>query len=269
MRRLILFFLIFLCGNASAQEHTKSVFKNEVFNLGEELTFKITLLGFNVGQMVTKVDKTHHKLLGKQCYKVDGLANTSDWISWVSKVNDTWTGYMDTTHFLTRASSRNIREGRYKKDEWVTYDQELKKASVQVVDKKTGKYKEAKHYDMPQNATDLVGGFMYLRFLDYDKAKKGDTLRINGFFEDAGYTLKIIYKGKDFVKTKVGKIPCHLLAPVMPNNSLFDGKNSISIWISDDKNKIPVKISAKMFIGHAGIELTNFKGLKNSLKIQY
>jgi hypothetical protein len=108
---------------------------------------------------------------------------------------------------------------------------------------------------------------MYLRFFDFDNIKKGDTLSIKGFFEDQSYTLKILYQGTEVVKTKIGKIPCHILVPIMPDNQLFDGENSITVWISDDKNKIPVKMSAKMFIGHTGIELTGFRGLRNSIRI--
>ena len=51
--------------------------------------------------------------------------------------------------------------------------------------------------------------------------------------------------------------------PVMPDNNLFRGENSIRFWISDDKNKIPLKVEAEMFIGSAGVEITSFKGLKN------
>jgi hypothetical protein len=53
----------------------------------------------------------------------------------------------------------------------------------------------------------------------------------------------------------------------MPDNKLFDGENSITCWLSDDANKIPVKIQAKMFIGHTGLELEAFRGLRNQLKI--
>lgn len=250
-----------------SQEINNSEVQNEVFGVGEELTYKATFLGLTAGNAVTRVDKTYHKILGKTCYKIDVVGQSSDWISWITKVRDTWITYMDTSDLTTRATSRRIREGRYRKDEWVTYDQEKRKASVQVVDKVTEKYGEAKHYDLPPNATDIVGGFMHLRFFDFEKTRKGDTLAIRGFFEDASYTLKILYKGKEVVKTKFGKIPCHLLIPVMPDNQLFDGENSISVWISDDKNKIPVKMSAKMFVGATGIELIGFRGLKHSIRI--
>ncbi len=265
----LLVFMIFASGFLQAQEIKMGETQNDIFALGEELTYKATFLGMTAGKATARVDKSYHKILGHHCYKIDVFGETSDWISWITKVKDNWGAYLDTTHLLTRSSYRVIREGRYRKNEWVTFNQETQKASVQVVDKKTGQYGEAKHFNIPENAADLVGGFMHLRFFDFDHTKKGDTLSIKGFFEDTSYTLKILYKGKDVVKTKIGKIPCHELVPIMPDNKLFDGDNSITVWISDDKNKIPVKMSAKMFIGHTGIELVSFRGLKNSIRVLF
>lgn len=261
--------LIFCFQIAHSQIVKPKSFKNNVFGFGEELSYKATFLGMTAGKATTRVDKSQHKILGNTCYKIDVIGETSDWISWVTRVKDIWGAYIDTTQFLTRATYRNIREGKYRKDEWVTFDHDAHQASVQVIDKKTNKYKPAKVYPLPASTTDIVGGFMQLRFVDFDNIKKGDTISIIGFHEDASYPLKIAYMGKEVVKTKVGKIPCHVLTPKMPKNELFDGTNSISVWISDDKNKIPVKFSAKMFVGHTGIELTGFKGLKHGLKLVF
>ena len=51
----------------------------------------------------------------------------------------------------------------------------------------------------------------------------------------------------------------------MPDNEMFDGKNSVLFWLSDDENKIPLKIRAKMFIGAVEIDIKSQKGLKHPL----
>src|SRR5689334_18315879 len=99
-------------------------FKNEIFKPGEELTYKASFLGITSGSAITRVDKTYHKILGANCYKVDVYGETSEWLSWVTRVKDNWVSYMDTTKLLTRATYRRIREGRYRKDEWVTFNQD-------------------------------------------------------------------------------------------------------------------------------------------------
>ena len=75
------------------------------------------------------------------------------------------------------------------------------------------------------------------------------------------------YAGKETIQVKAGKIRTLVFKPVMPKNKVFDGENSVTAWFSDDKNRIPVKINAAMFIGSAGVELTGYSGLKNPLNI--
>jgi len=83
----------------------------------------------------------------------------------------------------------------------------------------------------------------------------------------SSYHQKIIFKGKETIKTKIGKVRTIVFIPIMPKNKVFDGENSVTAWFSDDKNRIPVKINAEMFIGSAGVELTSYSGLRNPLNL--
>ena len=240
---------------------------NKSFGVGEEITYRVNFGIFTVGSAITRVDKRIFEINSRPSYKVDAYGATSGMVSWITKVDDQWGAYIDTAALVTHVSSRKIKEGRYRKDELTTFDHAANKAEVKVRNKETGVYDDAKVYDTPNNVRDLVGGFLYLRVIEFSKLHKGDTITISGFFEDTSYNLKIIYDGKEVIDTRVGKIKCLKLVPIMPDNKLFDGENSITCWISDDMNKIPVKIQAKMFIGSTGIEMIGFRGLRNQLKV--
>ncbi len=241
--------------------------KNTSFGTGEVLEYRVNFGFFTVGKASTVVEKRVININTRPCYKVDAYGETLGFVSWITKVNDQWGAYIDTAAFVTHVSYRKIKEGNYRKDELINYDHDKLQAEVKVMDQKTGIYGDPKIYKTPANVRDLVGGFLFLRVIDFSKYKKGDTLAISGFFEDTPYILNIIYGGKEKVDTKIGIIPCHKLIPIMPDNKLFDGENSITCWLSDDKNKIPVKIQAKMFIGSTGVELISFSGLRNQLKV--
>jgi hypothetical protein len=241
--------------------------KNTSFGKGEVLEYRVNFGFFTVGKASTVIERNIFTKNSRPCYKVDAYGETLGFVSWITKVNDQWGAYIDTAAIVTHVSYRKIKEGKYRKDELITYDHDKLQAEVKVMDKTTGNYGEPKYYKTPDNVRDMVAGFLYLRVIDLKKHKAGDTLTVSGFFEDTAYNLKIMYKGKENVSTKIGNIPCYKLVPVMPDNKLFDGENSITCWISDDENRIPVKIQAKMFIGSTGIELVGFKGLRNQLKI--
>jgi len=103
--------------------------------------------------------------------------------------------------------------------------------------------------------------------MDLSRVNVNDTVSVTAFLQDEFYRLPIVYKGKKTVKTKLGRIRTLAFKPLMPENKIFDGKNSITAYFSDDKNRIPVKIEAEMFIGSAGVELADYSGLRHPLNI--
>ncbi len=240
---------------------------NESFLRGETLEFKMTYGIFTVGKGSANIHPNYFRLNDRPCFKVDVFGKTVGLVDWVADVDDQWGAYIDTAALVPHMFYRRIREGRYRKDEQTYFDHENRKISVKVADKATGQFQDPVVYDAPANVRDMIGGFLYLRIMDFSKLKKEDTIVVRGFFEDEFYALGIVYKGKKTIKTKLGKINTLVFKPIMPKNKLFDGENSITAYFSDDKNRIPVKIEAQMFIGSAGVELTGYSGLRNPLNI--
>jgi hypothetical protein len=270
MNRRLLFavgLLFLLAGFSGERNDAYPPVKNESFVRGEVLSFKMTYGIFQVGKGSAKIHPNYFKLNNRDCYKVDVFAETTGMVSWVTDVDDQWGAYIDTAAIVPHMFYRRIREGRYKKDEQTYFDHHNKKIKVKVADKKTGKWKDPLEYEAPAQVRDMVAGFLYLRTMDFTKLKVNDTVAVSGFFEDEFYRLNIVYKGKDVIRTKLGKVRTLVFKPVMPKNELFDGENSITAYFSDDKNRIPIKIDAEMFIGSAGVELTGYSGLRNPLNI--
>lgn len=269
MKRLAFysFVVLLLSGFVSEKDEIFPVIRNDSFRRGEEINFKMTYGIFTVGKGSARIQPTYYKLNDRHCFKVDVSGKTVGMVDWVADVDDQWGAYIDTAALVPHQFYRRIREGRYKKDEWTNFDHQNKKIEVKTLDNNTGKLKEPKYYEAPALVRDMIGGFLYLRIMDFTNLKVNDTVRVSGFFEDEFYKLSIIYKGKANIKTKVGKVRALVFKPVMPKNKVFDGENSITAYFSDDKNRIPLKIDAEMFIGTAGVEITSYSGLRNPLNL--
>lgn len=235
------------------------------FTKGELLEYKVSFGLFTVGKAQMKMYENIYNVNGRGCYKLDIHGKTSGAVDWVAKVNDNWGAYIDTAALVPHISYRNIQENNYRKKEIVKFDHTTNMVEAKVLDNKTGEFKAPEYYQAPENVRDMIGGYLFLRAVDFSRVKKGDTLVINAFFENTFYDFSIVYKGKEEVKTKVGSFRALKLVPIMPDNKLFAGENSITLWLSDDESKIPLKISANMFIGSAGCELVKYKGVKNEL----
>jgi hypothetical protein len=262
-----IFLLMILCSFQAEHNDVYPYVKNESFGRGETLEYKMHYGIFNIGKGTVKIHDEYTVMNNRQCFRVDVFGRTTGMVDWVADVNDQWGAYIDTVALVPHMSYRKIREGKYKKDEVILFDHINSRITAKVVNQKTGKYKDPVFYDAPIQVRDLIGGFMFMRTQDYKGMKVNDTITVSGFFEDTFYNLKVLYKGKETVKVKAGKFRAVVLKPIMPDNKLFSGENSITVWFSDDKNFIPLKVSANMFIGSAGVELTSYSRLRNPVNL--
>ncbi|MEY2938801.1 MAG: hypothetical protein RL062_1390, partial [Bacteroidota bacterium] len=61
-----------------------------------------------------------------------------------------------------------------------------------------------------------------------------------------------------------GKFKAIKFAPVIQKGRIFKKEEDLSVWISDDKNHIPLMASAKIMVGSVKMELKSYSGLANS-----
>jgi hypothetical protein len=233
---------------------------NDSFSTGEKLNYIVHYGLINAGEAQLDVDKDIQMINDRPCYKVNVDGKTTGSFDFFLRIRDTWRSYIDTSAILPQRFHRNIEEGKYRKKENMMFDHY--KDMVTVEDKK-----ETNTFKVPDNVQDIVSGVYYLRTLNYDKRKIGEPIRIQGFFDDEVFDFTVTYRGKTTVETKAGNIKVIRLVPKMPKNKLFDGEDAVSVYLSDDKNKIPVLIQAEMFVGAVKIDLYKYKGLKSRLNM--
>ena len=94
------------------------------------------------------------------------------------------------------------------------------------------------------------------------KLQKGDAIDVITFFGDEIFPFKIRYTGKEEIKTKFGRIMCFRFDPVVEPGRIFKSEDDMTMWISDDKNLIPVLVKFDMLVGSIKCELDGFSHLK-------
>lgn len=236
---------------------------NRSFHSGEVLKYRVHYGFVNAAEGEMFISDEIHRVNGRDCFKIDVFGKSVGMFDLFLRIRDNWGTYLDTTSMVPQKFYRTIEEGKYRKREIIKFDHTNLKARVTSFDKKKKVWKPEKIYDVPTNVQDMVSGYYFLRTMDFKKLQPGDIINIDAFFEDQLYDFNIKFVGREKVKTKLGKINSLVLSPIMPENSLFDGENSIRVWISDDINKVPLKIKAEMFVGSVEIDIVSFKkGIK-------
>ena len=232
------------------------------FSNGEKLEFRIHYGLINAGEAIMQIDNEPAMINGKSCYKIDVFGRSTGMFDFLIRVRDNWGTYLDTEEYVPHRFYRYIEEGKYRKNEIVDFDHEQNKAIVSRLGKTTKTLKKKVEFEIPTNCQDLVSGYYYLRTIDYTKINVGDTINVQGFFDDDTWNMNVRFMGRETLKTKIGKIKSLVFAPIMPENTMFDGEDSIKYWLSDDENKIPLKIKAQMFIGSLEVDIKNAENLQ-------
>jgi hypothetical protein len=234
------------------------------FSRGEKLTYLIHYGFLNAGEAEVILDDKIHTINDRPCYRVDIHGKTIGVFGLTMKVDDNWRSFIDTSAIIPQRFYRNIKENSYRKEETVYFNHQKGEA---IVKHTTGDGpQKTDQYKIPRYVQDMVSGYYYLRTLDFDKIKVRDTLTVEGFFEDKVYNLEIVYLGKERLSTKFGKIQTAVISPVMPENQLFAGRDAIKMWISDDENRVPVRVEFAMFLGAFSLDLIEHKGLRHKFR---
>lgn len=269
-RRLLLplLFCLLITGLAAFEPAEKTVRSagNNSFDTGEILHYKVHYGLINAADATIELDDNLHRINERPCYRATVTGRTIGSFDYFLRIRDTWRSYIDTASIQPQRFFRNIEENNYRKRETVDFDHQRDVASVESYKKDKNDVKRGT-FKVPSNVQDIVSGFYFLRTLNYDLRRPGEVIRVQGFFDEEMLPMDVIYKGRETVSTKAGTIRAIRLVPKMPKNKLFKGENAVSVYLSDDQNKVPVLIQADMFVGAVKVDLYKYKGLRNRLNM--
>jgi len=256
MKKTLLILLAFFALNVSFAQQ-------DSFKGGEWFRFRMSYSGFlKAGNATLSVNET--TLNGKPVFHVVGKGWTTGAIKWFFKVKDRYESYFDAESNLPYKFIRNINEGGHKKNIVIDFDQENQTALVF-----NKKYNRKRTIETKPNVQDMVSTFYYLRNkLDVSKLKPGDEITLDMFFDEENYGFKLKYLGKEIIKlgNKIGKVEALKFRPYVMAGRVFKEEESLTLWVSNDKNKVPLRIKADLAVGSLRADLEAFKGLKHSFK---
>lgn len=258
-KNIIVLICIALC-SISLKAQSQSDMHNHIDNVysaGEKLNYNIRY-GFIVGGKAS-LEIKNTKLNGQDVLHVRALGRSAGILNAIYGIRDIYESFIDPETDLPIKAIRNIKEGRYRRYNVAFFNRDSNTV-FSTRKKNTVKVKP--------NVQDILSSFFYARkHLFTDNLKLQDTLVIETFFSEEPFTLRIVYKGKETIRTKFGKVRCFKFLPIVERGRVFREDDDLSIWITADKNRIPIKIRFDIVIGSLVCELDSFGGLSNTFEV--
>ena len=238
------------------------------FQSKEELTYDIH---YKYGLVMLKAGTTHFKIVESSYNNKSSLQSTLDFkttsfFDKIFRMRDTLRSHM-TENLQPLYHIRSIHEGNYHYAEEIfvnnfstNYSEvRVKRASGEILKFDTILTSNSKSYD-------VLNLILILCSLDYSPAESSHSETISLFMGRDKIAVTVRFEGQSIVeKSETLKYKTYKIALDFSDAAFNESKSAIEIWMSDDENRIPVKIKAKLRIGAAEANLTSWKNLKYPL----
>ncbi|MDD5570550.1 MAG: DUF3108 domain-containing protein [Bacteroidales bacterium] len=241
---------------------------NTAFQRGEVLTYRAyydaILTGkVTAGEATLEITNENRQIAGRNTFRIVGTGASKGAFNLFFKVYDRYETIIDEDAIIPWIFIRRVNEGGFKIDQDVVFNQFKNIAtSNNVTSKKTTKNVTTK---VKPNIQDIISLFYYARTFDVSNIKIGDEFSIDFFIDDSVYVTKLKFLGKETVKTSLGKFNCLKFKPLVLVGNFFKEPYPMTLYITDDKNHIPVLAESAVIVGKVKLELIKYSGLKNPM----
>jgi hypothetical protein len=253
---IIPFFILISYLTLNAQDSTYRKVTNEAFTTGEFLKWRFYYDSWMVGITAGYGESTIRDTVweGRDVYHIDARGYTIGMFNWIYKVRDNFHSYVDKEYLSPHYFKRRTREGSYRK--YDDYDFNLEEGYVRT---------KSDSVPTPAYIQDFISAVYYARTFSSDTLEPGDVIPIEFFIDDSVYNSAMVYEGKEVIEIKLGKFRCLRMKPGMATGEVFSNKYPMTLWVTDDKNHVPILANAAIVVGSLKAELKEYAGLKNEL----
>ena len=228
---------------------------NQSFRSGEKLKYTVHYGWMDAGEAVLEVKESPYTFNGRRAFHVVGTGTSLGAFDWFFKVRDRYETYIDQEGLFPYRFIRNCDEGGYKIFQDYTFHPDR---SAMITH-------EGDTLFTPQYIQDMISAYYFTRNLDCWNARKGDIFTVQTIVNGEIYPMKVKYVGKEVVSIRAGKFRCLKFVPVVQEGRIFKTEDDLHVWITDDKNKIPILAESTLLVGSIKMEMTEWQGLANPL----
>jgi hypothetical protein len=247
--------LLWASSDSTRRAFSPRVFKKEVpFQPGEKLVYRVHYGWLTAGEAVFEVYPKLYVVNGLIAYVFRGSGKTASAFEWFYKVRDYMDTYVDTAQMRSLLYYRYVNEGDFHFVDTVYFDYER----MEVRGRKGT-------FPMVDGVMDMLGAFYYARRLDIRSMPDGTLVPIPVFLDDKIYNLGMKILGREKIKTELGTFRCIKITPLVVADRVFRGEAEMIMWVTDDENLIPVKITSPVIVGSVSATLVRYENLKYPL----
>lgn len=218
--------------------------ENVAFGVGEKLSFDVNYGFINAGSATMEVVRLI-EFENRPCFQIVTKARSNSFFSNIFKVEDRVETIIDAVGLFTWRFEKNLREGKYRSDRQYTFDQR----NNSVV------YK-GDTIALEPFSQDALSALYYVRT---QPLEPGTSLYIDNFIDGKKSRLEVRVHERETITVDAGTFDCIVVEPLTQSAGVFKHEGRLTVWLTDDRLRMPVLMKSKVFVGSISAELTDFE----------
>jgi len=222
------------------------------FGPGERLEYVLKWSGIAAGDSVMEVvSGDPHE--GAALYQVISIATSRSLVDVFYKVRNRYETHIFPLDGLTRKYLFAMNEGGKKKNRLLLFDQDAH--TVTRIVQEEGEV-QSEVYEIPENCHDNLSSLYAVR---NQELRVGDSLTINVFEGKKTWELVVDVLAQEDIEVKAGRFTTFKVHPKLKYEGIFRQKGELHVWMTTDRNHLPVLMKSEVRIGSINAELVRYQ----------
>lgn len=226
---------------------------------GEVLHYRIHYGLLNAGTATLTAQKTNYR--GQPHLYVKGYGKTTGAVRAFFKVEDHYESYINYRTGLPSFYVRNVQEGGYTQHLQTAFNHDNQTLLLTDKEKNTSLTMKS-----VKGVQDMLSAFYYLRSLEQNELRVGSVKKLNIWIDDELFPFQLKVVGTENVRTKFGTINCLKIVPQVISGRVFKDKEGVTLWVSNDRNMVPIAIKAELAVGSLRASIDSHRNVKYPLR---
>ncbi|TLX75278.1 DUF3108 domain-containing protein [Labilibacter sediminis] len=261
----IILFISLVMGSIKLQAQCEV--ENKAFRAGEVVTYHAYynwhFIWINAGIVHFSVEE--EKFRNKEAWFLSAYGRTYKGYDKFMKVRDTFEVYVDTLGFQPLYYNRVTNEGSTKSHHKYLFNYDNAQINTQIRKGENGCYKDSV-IALKDCTSDVLTMVYKARNINYSKYQVNDKIPIRMIVDGEIHDLYIRYLGKEVAKNREGRsFRCLKFSPLLVAGTIFESGEDMTVWVTDDKNRIPIVVEAKVLIGSVKAVFVEAAGTRYSM----
>jgi hypothetical protein len=257
---VLMLFVFYKAHNQTAPDSTQekwynlNTLPNTAFTYGEKLQYRVHYGVLNGGTANFEVGDQPVQVNNRNTYYIKVHGKSTGLVDVMFKVRDEFESYLDEQALIPWKATKKVKEGGYTDSDFIIFDHNRR-----VATSRRGKI------EIPANTQDLISSIYYARTLDMRNAKPGDLFPVTFYLDHKNYEFRFKFLGREEIEIDAGKFKALKVRPQVIEGRVFKDSEAITMWVTDDENKIPLRVESEIWVGSLKADLIKYSGVRNPM----